>query len=287
VAGNVTAPVAPREQRMAEKTETIVIGGAQRSGTTLLQTLIANVLRSPLLPEAHVLQQTVAAYRSGLHKWNKTGSFFGGRDTFTGMFREIVAIQHGAMIRHLGYPEFLVLKDPNFSSVADVIREIFPDRSRSVLVVRDPRDIAASFIRIGERQIKEGGSTKYTRRDLGFICDKINASYALESDGGDRWFDATVQYENLVRDPIATVGAALEQARIRLPASANGIPDAPDRLDWLEPEKLHQASWRTELEGGDVSDSSVGSHRTALSLKEIAIVEERCAAIMRRHGYST
>ena len=39
----------------------ILIGGGQRSGTTLLQTLLANALGSPNLPEAHILSDILAS----------------------------------------------------------------------------------------------------------------------------------------------------------------------------------------------------------------------------------
>jgi MoxR-like ATPase len=39
----------------------ILVGGAQRSGTTLLQTLLVNALQSPNLPEAHILSDILGS----------------------------------------------------------------------------------------------------------------------------------------------------------------------------------------------------------------------------------
>ena len=54
----------------------IIIGGAQRSGTTLLQTLLANALNAPLLPEAHILCDILAAYKRAKEFGHKTYFFY-------------------------------------------------------------------------------------------------------------------------------------------------------------------------------------------------------------------
>ena len=54
----------------------ILIGGGQRSGTTLLQTLLANALGSPNLPEAHILSDILAAYKRAKEFGNKTSFFY-------------------------------------------------------------------------------------------------------------------------------------------------------------------------------------------------------------------
>ena len=54
---------------------------------------------------------------------------------------------------------------------------MFPDAIR-IVCLRDPRDIAASFLRIGQRQQEEGKASKYQQRDIHFIANKILASYA-------------------------------------------------------------------------------------------------------------
>ena len=64
----------------------ILIGGAQRSGTTLLQTLLANALNTPLLPEAHILCDILAAYKRAKEFGHKTHFFFMQRKTILAAF---------------------------------------------------------------------------------------------------------------------------------------------------------------------------------------------------------
>jgi hypothetical protein len=51
----------------------VFIGGPQRSGTTLVQTLIANALgNSVVLPEAHTVYGLIETYKKGIAEWPKS-----------------------------------------------------------------------------------------------------------------------------------------------------------------------------------------------------------------------
>ncbi|MEX0590546.1 MAG: hypothetical protein WD207_05625, partial [Xanthobacteraceae bacterium] len=66
----------------------ILIGGAQRSGTTIVQTLVANALDgSPVLPESHLLCDIVHAYKRAKTEWQKTSKFYDGKEDLIGFFR--------------------------------------------------------------------------------------------------------------------------------------------------------------------------------------------------------
>jgi hypothetical protein len=70
----------------------------------------------------------------------------------------------------------LVLKGPNFVQVDAEAAAVFPNAIR-IICFRDPRDIATSFLRIGERERPGGDPGKYRRRDVHFIGKKILESY--------------------------------------------------------------------------------------------------------------
>ena len=67
----------------------IIIGGAQRSGTTLLQTLLANALNAPLLPEAHILCDILAAYKRAKEFGHKTHFFYATQNDLSSFFQSI------------------------------------------------------------------------------------------------------------------------------------------------------------------------------------------------------
>ncbi len=256
----------------------ILIGGAQRSGTTLLQTLLANALDTAVLPEAHILCDLMTSYRRAKEATKKTRFYYPSDDGLRAFFRSCGQRHIDDLVATLGGGSALVLKDPNFVQFDSEVASLFPDAVR-VITLRDPRDIAASFLRIGQREQPEVGSGKYRRRDVRFIGNKIVTSYAGVMKAPKPAGMQFVRYEELVTDPKKTLsvlgreaGLALSFARIDNPV-------------WLEAEARHEASWISELEGGGPSTDSVGAYKTVMQPKEIALTEQICAPVMQWAGY--
>jgi hypothetical protein len=255
----------------------ILIGGAQRSGTTLLQTLLASSLESPNLPEAHILCDIFTAYKRSKEFGNKT-SYFYADDDLLAFFRAFAERHVSDIVASAKPGAALVLKDPNFIQVLQEAVALFP-RSVRIVCLRDPRDIAASFVQIGQRHsaTKPG---KYERRDIKFISKKILASYLpiiQEPKPADVIF---VRYEALASDPKACLKALARDAALEL--SLDGI----DQPVWLDAQARHEASWITELEGAEASPSSIGSFKRVLTGDEVAMVQQICEPIMIQFGYA-
>ena len=254
----------------------ILIGGGQRSGTTLLQTLLANALGSPNLPEAHILSDILATYKRAKEFGNKTSFFYPTDDSLLSFFRSF-AERHVADITARSKPGTLVLKDPNFVLTLDETAVLFPGAIR-IVCMRDPRDIAASFVQIGQRQ-NETKPSKYERRDILFISNKILASYqpllAAVPPG-----IVIVRYEDLASDPKACLQALGRDTGLKL--SLDGIEDAA----WLDAPVRHQAAWISELEGAKPSPASIGSFKRMLLGEEVAIVQRVCQPIMSQFAYT-
>jgi Sulfotransferase family len=256
----------------------ILIGGAQRSGTTLLQTLIANALESPILPEAHILCDILAAYKRAKGFGNKTRFFYATDRDLLDFFQDC-ADRHVADIVARTHPgSALVLKDPNFVQVEQEASVIFPEAA-SIVCLRDPRDIAASFLRIGQRQQTNGKPSKYQRRDLNFIAKKILASYAPLMDGGPPPRTLLIRYEDLVTAPRGTLESLARDTGLALSLSRIDDPE------WLEADARHEASWTTELEGQGPKPTSVGAFKKLMRAQEVAFVEEICGPYMGWAGY--
>jgi Sulfotransferase family len=256
----------------------ILVGGAQRSGTTLLQTLLVNTLQSPNLPEAHILSDILAAYKRAKEFGNKTGYFYAADDDLRAFFQSF-AERHVADIVAKAKPSAaLVLKDPNFIQVLDEAEDLFP-RSVRIVCMRDPRDIAASFVQIGQRQQSATKPGKYERRDINFIGKKILASYQPLLQGATP-NAVLVRYEAIAGDPKGSLEALARDAGLEMHL------DRIERPVWLDAEARHEASWITELEGAEASPASIGSFKWVLTGEEVAMVQEICKPIMSQFGYA-
>jgi len=261
---------------MADATvKLILIGGAQRSGTTLLQTLVANALNAPILPEAHILYDVLASYRRAKAAPNKTRYFYRSDADLLAFFRAS-ADRHVADLAAISGGQTMVLKDPNFVQVDAEAAAIFPAAVR-IAALRDPRDIAASFLRIGQRERQDVEAGKYRRRDIHFIGKKIVGSYAdLMAETAPAHL---VRYEELVTTPRDTLASL---------ARETGLPLSLDRIDspqWLEADARHDAAWISELEGREPTAASVGAYTTVMRPREVALVEEICGPYMAWAGY--
>lgn len=261
-------------------TNTIWVCGAQRSGTTLVQTILANALSSSLLPEAHILCATVQTCFDALANWNKNSAFYRDEADCVAQFRTMFQSQVQQLCDLMGRPQFLVLKDPNFVRYLPILPDLVDSSAAIVAVVRDPRDIAASFVKIGQRQIAAGETSKYTKRDIGFICGKINDS-CRQLLGPLPARTRVVRYEDFVSDP----ARELEALASHFGWQVADIRRTLEHPQWLEPSKRHKASWITELEDGGVSTASLGSFAGILTRAEVAAVEKNCAEILSRFKY--
>jgi hypothetical protein len=258
---------------------TILIGGAQRSGTTLVQTLIANALPSaPLLPEAHIVHDLLRSWQRAKTQWTKTSRFYATHADAIRYFRTATTTHLNDIAERYPAAKYLVLKDPHFVDTLPEIAELLPAATQ-IMCVRDPRDIVASFIRIGERQSGLQQKTRYRRREVNFICKKVNASYRPFVEQDSPPGIVLVRYEDAAANP----AAALERL-----AKETGLPLNPARSSdpvWLEDEYRHQETWRTELEGGPPTPENVGGFRHVLSREEIIQVERVCRPLVERFAY--
>lgn len=256
----------------------VLIAGAQRSGTTLLQTLLANALHTPLLPEAHILCDILVAYKRAKEHWRKTQFFYPTEDSLLDFFRTFAMRYVEDIGSSTGSPSILVLKDPNFVQVLGELSAIFPD-CICIVCVRDPRDITASFLQIGKRESNPDNPSRYSRRDIHFIAKKILLSYAplLESPQPENV--VLVCYEQLATDPRAALQRLSHDAGLEL---------SYDRIDeplWLTADARHDPAWVSELEGQKPNPASVGAFKSVMERAEIKILQRVCEPLMRRFDY--
>jgi hypothetical protein len=256
----------------------ILIGGAQRSGTTLLQTLLANTLDAANLPEAHILCDLMASYKRAKDSQKKTRYYYATNQELLTFYRYCAERHIADIAERLDGATILVLKEPNFVQFDTEAAAMLPDAIR-IALLRDPRDITASFLRIGQREPKKAQFGKYRRRDIDFIGKKILGSYAaLMQDQEDKSI-CLVRYEEVVTRPRETLAQLAHKTG--LPLSLDSI-DSPE---WLEAEARHETSWISELEEKRPSPASVGAYKTVMRPKEIALIEQICAPLMTWAGY--
>ena len=180
----------------------IFVGGAERSGTTLVQNMLGSHPDICGAPEFHHLPDIIAL-RKKLHisldrKYIDVICSYDDVDrhlcSLIETFLYPLADQHGC--------RYLSEKTPsNIRVFPDLIR-LFP-AARFIHVVRDPRAIIASMFQVGKRARQKGWKIQEFTRSIGaavpYVRECQNTGFASLELAPDRVFE--VIYERLVADP--------------------------------------------------------------------------------------
>lgn len=303
----------------------IFVTGAPRSGTTLLERLLAaqdgiSMLSQPfplLLLEAkraflatlgldnepypigHLfLERRYAggALTAFLGGWHVTRAdldgWFARMAQYSGQYTKFDAGRLDAAFRHITPADdfagvvnkldrFLgTSPDARWYGSKETIGEEFVpallDRGfRCVIILRDPRDIAASLNH--GRGTEFSGSLKPTLFNVRTWRKSVAFALAYEGRPGFHW----CRYEDLVTDPAGEL--------VRLAETAGLGPVAPERVSG-EIRDGAGAVWRGNSSHGEhhgVGTSSVGAYRHVLSREVAAMIEAACLPEMQWLGYET
>lgn len=186
----------------------IFVGGAPRSGTTLVQNILDCHPEIVGAPEFHHLDRIVEL-RNRLRRDIDLGAI----DAFAStpeVDRLTVQLIEDLLLpladRH-GAP-YLSEKTPSNALVFGELLELFP-AARCIFVVRDPRAVIASMLEVGARAAARGHPTQPWTRSLpaavAYVQRYFSAAQAAEAEAPERVL--VLRYEALVTDPAAETRA--------------------------------------------------------------------------------
>lgn len=269
------------------------VGGSNRSGTTLMQAILcSDRTTNPLIHEASYLRSIVNAYVSGCQQFEEHNKYYFSSiedlRTFTARWAQEFLIRVRSR-----YPkaEHLVLKHPPLTRHFPALNELLLAAGENPLyfiIIRDPRDVAASLIRVGERLRKQGNPEGATLpRDMARIGNYYMMSYSpalISHDDAYLRRVTVIRYEDLVTKPAPVI------RRIRQ-ASGLALEDFDATSDWrfneMDMDGLRNANnaWLSTLWGKGLSNTRIGVYRDSLTPDEIRIIENVCEGPMRTFGY--
>jgi len=265
------------------------VGGCQRAGTSTLHSLLCqDACVNPPLMEAKYLQTLVLSYHLGVADFDsRTRDYFDDPAALRRFHGEVVARFLEIVRARYSSCAHLCFKEPHLTMLFPDVASLVPD-ARFICIVRDPRDVIASLIRVGERLhaagVLDGMGQVFHARQIDTMVAYFHNFYNPVLDGNAAAFRercAFVRYEDLVRDPdgILTVlrsFTGLPLARTNLAVSRPGGNASGNTYD---------DAWVTPLFGRGISASRVGGFREVLSEPEASRVLEGTAAFRELFGY--
>lgn len=268
----------------------IIVGGSQRSGTSIMQQLLCQLPEAnPYLYEASFLRELVTVYSQGRNNFDRNhDSYFASvqsvRDFMSGVVHAFVE----QAARHVGAKEHLILKEPHLTMYWPFLFELLPE-AWFVLMIRDPRDVIASMVKVGERQKQVGVESVFTLRDIPTLCKHFQDFYRLTFDFKNQSFRdrlGIVLYEDLAREPKATLKQLADFTGVPFDAidpTAEPRPSLVD-ADVIRTDRMY-SPWATEVSGAKLAANRVGNYRNVLEPHEIAQVEQHCGDFLQTFGY--
>lgn len=197
------------------------IFGTGRTGSTWLARMMSELPRHVWWSEP--LVGTIVA-RASVPRGNarqRAQTIYGTphKGTWLASVRSMVMDGAAARFPRIDRDDYLVIQEPNGSSGAPTLMEAFPE-SRVVLLVRDPRDVAASVL----DSAMPGGwrEGRETSDDPNAIVRRSAQTYVRNVGAAKRAFDAhrgrkaLVRYEELRTDALATLSSIYSALEINV-----------------------------------------------------------------------
>lgn len=183
------------------------MGGAPRSGTSLLQKMIGFHSEVIAGPEFENMYDIVRLYKrmKSTQERGKHELYCNLLDIKKGLREFSIGLLSGKTKGQC--VKLICEKTPKNVLVFPELNEIFPD-AKFIFVLRDPRSIIASLKKV--REGMDGSSVKSAfgksiSSDIGLIRSYIDQGFKFHSKFGEKCH--IVQYEKLVQDPETEIGA--------------------------------------------------------------------------------
>lgn len=255
----------------------VFVGGAPRSGTTLLQALLSTAnFSNDYIAECGYFSTLITSYIHGCSRFSdQTKYYFKDWQNFNLFHRGLLQTVLEKISLNIGNPETLLLKDPLLTPHFDLVSDLLPEAT-FIVSVRNPLPTVASRLQVMKRagDWTEGDFSKVER-----CCDEYNFSYSgiLRGRASMESRLYIVKYEDILKYIFSDIPADFRD-NLRL-----------DKLWGSSLTDINESNvgpWRSQLYGGPITPSDDHVTDAIISKAIEDIVLSRCGDTANMLGYS-
>jgi len=252
--------------------EIVFVAGPPRSGTTLVTGLLQDEKSYPMLPECTYLSRIIGLCQEIKTYPDKTryASFIKDNESLYRIFQPSIKAMIHNVISDFEPKNTLVLKDPELSMILEALQPLISFPFKVVACIRDPRDVAASWLNVLKRKKCSYDFRKEISKLFGYYYGIMQAE--------DKMSDAILKvfrYEDLLKP----LGA--QELEVFTGCSVNvNNPYANKSFEFDKNDPFCSSNY-----GNKITFGSLRRFERDLTHSEICQIEEMFSGVMAWGGY--
>ncbi len=267
---------------MSHKNILLLLGGSQRSGTTVMQELLCqNRTHLPFLKESVAIRCLTQAYKETKTSFETSScDYFDNLDSLTQFYAHAIDKIISSLENKHKQSTHLLFKEPHLTMYFPELHELLPN-SRYILMIRDPRDVISSMLKVGENYLSNGLKHWFQERNIPLLCSHFRSFYSPALNFKNSNFKkrmAIIRYESLIEHPIQHLDLLRKHTQLELNDDNDKIP-----MDMTHPSS--EQLWKTQLSGKPLSNTSIGNYKNYLKNHEIEIINRLLVDFMDLFQY--
>lgn len=238
----------------------IFIGGAARTGKTLLKGILCKDKETfPVIRECTYLRFLINAYAQGKMLWEQhTYDYFDSKSHFANFNKNLLDEYFNYVYKRFGPDKILVHKHPALIQYFPELNELYPGMCKFIVMVRDPRDAIASFLKI--------------KRDEGFNVTEFTGQFISSYTNFMQWYNIVndksnvlfIKYEELLTDTNMVMQKLRDFTGLELDFD-------PTIEGWDS--KRGSSEYASVLDGKPIDPSNIGKYVYQLDKDELKFIE--------------
>jgi hypothetical protein len=270
----------------------IFIGGAMRTGTTLLNNILCHIPNSnKQIPECKIMTLILASYENARHKFDEFhSSYFRDEEDFASFYKNQISTVLNN-IREIYNCENVILKNPELTIFMPLISKLLGSEVMFFIMIRNPLDTIASMKKIALKAIDkdpEKASNQATIKEYyNSYISYYKSIFNLQNQNKSNFI--FIKYEDLCNEPEKIIELLQNNYSLDL-SSYNQNKDwdnVDESFDMLKNKKSEMTDFfKTDLYGKPISKSSIGNYKEVLNDDEINYIKNAGGNLMKQFGYA-